>query len=108
MAFLLRNAATNVVGEPLVLRDPDGAAGRFPRVVQGTVGVSGNFSGCTVTVQVQLSHGGPWYTPDGATFRAEGLGNLAVTCVAVRAMVTDLVPGDDVTVELVTPELAEG
>lgn len=107
MPFLLRSATADAVGDPLVLRDA-GTTGRFPRLVQGTVGVSGSLAACTVTVQVQLSHGGPWYTPDGATFTGPGLGNLAVTCVAVRAVLTGTSAGDDVTVELSTPELAEG
>lgn len=106
MPFLLRNATADGPGEAVVVRAAD-AGRRFAPVVTGTAAVSGTFGGATVRLEVQLSTDGPWHVPDGATFGEPGMGNLSLSCRALRAVVTGAGPTTDVTVEFSSPEISE-
>lgn len=102
---LLTTATANGPGADFVVRAADRQMFGVPLL--GTIAVHGAWDGATVTVEVQVTHDGPWLPLPGAEFTADGLGNLNAYAVAVRAVVSGAGAGTSLTADLNTPHLSE-
>lgn len=104
MPRLLTNATADGPGEAVRVR-PDASYAQFGTPTGGTIGAHGTFDGATVTILAQLTEGGHWYALK--VIAAEAVDNVGLHCHALRADLSGAGAATDVTVEYVSPYIAE-